>query len=149
METYTLDKVSATLIHDTRQIKKNDLYPVKYRVTFMRKQVYFPSGIDLSMPDWQRLPTAKGKELKLQRELIQAGFEKIKMHIKELCKSDQGFCLEQLNTRLSRGMKNSIITAFYNKVETLKKDGRLGTSDCYLYSAKSLQRFTGGDELAF
>jgi integrase/recombinase XerD len=64
MQTYTLDKVSATVIHDTRRIKKNNLFPVKYRVTFLRKQVYFPTGIDLSLPDWQRLSTARGKELK-------------------------------------------------------------------------------------
>jgi hypothetical protein len=38
-----------------------------------------------------------------------------------------GFTVEGLKTRLSRGMNNSIISAFYNKVEELKTAGKIGT----------------------
>lgn len=145
LDNFSLNKVTAAIFYDTRRIKENLMYPVKYRVTFMRERLYYPSGIDLSPDEWLKLPNAKGKELAQNRELIHSGFEKIKDHIKELCKSDLGFTLEQLNTRLSRGMKNSIISAFYNRIELLKANGQLGTSDWYLYSVKSLQRFSGRD----
>jgi integrase/recombinase XerD len=144
METFSLDKVTLATVLDTRRPKESLLFPVKYRVTFMRKQAYYPSGIDLSIDEWKRLPGAKGKELKQQREIILAGFDKIKDHIKDMVKGD-GFSTDRLNTRLSRGMKNSIISAFYSKVETLKRAGKIGTAEWYLYSAKSLQKYTGKD----
>ena len=57
METFTLDKVTASIVFDTRRSKKNDLFPVKYRVTFNRKQYYYHSGIDLSLEEWAELPS--------------------------------------------------------------------------------------------
>jgi hypothetical protein len=51
-----------------------------------------------------------------------------------------GFSFEELNTRLSRRMKNRIASAFNSKVEELKKKGKIGSSDWYYYSAKILQR---------
>lgn len=144
METFSLDKVTLATVLDTRRPKESLLFPVKYRVTLMRRQVYFPSGIDLSEDEWKRLPTAKGKELKQDKELIQSGFDRVKNHIIEMVKGD-GFTIEGLNTRLSRGMKNSIISAFYNRVEELKIAGKIGSSEWYLYSAKILQKFTGKD----
>lgn len=145
LDTFSLNKVTAAIFFDTRRIKENSRYPVKYRVTHMRKRLYYPSGIDLSKKEWNRLPNAKGKELIQQRELIQAGFEKVKSHIKELFKGEQGFTLGQLNTRLSSGMRNSIVSAFNTKAESLKAEGRINTADWYLYSLKSIQRHTNKD----
>ncbi|HOU03466.1 MAG TPA: site-specific integrase [Bacteroidales bacterium] len=145
LDNFSLNKVTAAIFFDTRRVKENLLYPVKYRVTFARQRIYYPSGIDLSEEEWVKLLTTKGKELIRQRELIQAGFEKVKQHIIELFKSDQGFTLAQLNIRLSSGVKNSIISAFNNRTELLKQDGRIGTSDWYLYSVKSIQRFVQRD----
>jgi len=64
METFTLDKVTASIVHDTRRCKRNGLFPVKYRITFNRKQLYYPSGIDLSKDEWSELPATKKRELK-------------------------------------------------------------------------------------
>ncbi|HUS87496.1 MAG TPA: site-specific integrase [Bacteroidales bacterium] len=124
-----------------RRPKKNGSFPVKYRVTCMSKQVYYSSGIDLSISEWDRLPTAKGLKLRKDRELIKEGFEKIKEHIEDLYKSEQGFTLEQLNLRLSRGMKNSVLAAFDYKVESLKRKNKIGTSEWYYYTAKSIKEY--------
>ena len=86
METFSLDKVTLATVLDIRRPKESLLFPVKYRVTLMRRQVYDPSGIDLSEEEWKRLPTAKGKELKQDKELIQAGFDRVKNHIIEMMK---------------------------------------------------------------
>ncbi|MBG0858441.1 MAG: site-specific integrase, partial [Bacteroidales bacterium] len=145
IDNFSLNKVTAAIFFDTRRVKENLKFPVKYRVTFMRQRLYYPSGIDLSVKEWEKLPTTKSKELIRQRELIHAGFEKVKQQIIELFKSEQGFTLGQLNTRLSSGMKNSILSAYYNRIESLKKDNRIGTSECYLYSLKSLRRYMRRD----
>jgi integrase len=98
----------------------------------------------LTEKQWEKLPKTRTRELIKTKELIQSGFDKVKEHIKEMVKGD-GFSFEELNTRLSRGMKNSIISAFYNKVDELKKTGKIGSAEWYMYSAKILQKFTSKD----
>ncbi len=69
METFSLYKVTATIILDTRRKKDNELYPIKYRVTFLRKQNYYSSGIDMPIDEWDALPKTKKKSLIDTREL--------------------------------------------------------------------------------
>ena len=82
MENFTLDRISATTVHDTRGFREDEEYPVRYRITFNGKQTYYPSGIKMTKEDWAKMPTTRTKELKENRELILAGFEKIKEQIK-------------------------------------------------------------------
>jgi integrase len=152
MENYSLDGITATIIYDKRRAKKvtdpemdlYSLYPVKYRITFMREQYYFPSGIDLTEDEWKILPTTKKRELLETRELIQAGFDKIKGHIKEMVKGE-GFSIEGLRKRLSRGRKDSIFAAFDGKIEDLNKTGQIGTASTYQCSLNSIQKYTSKD----
>jgi len=145
LDTFSLNGITSAIIYDTRRAKKNESFPVKYRITFMRDRTYFASGINLTKDEWKRLPSARDKDLKEQRQLIQAGFEKIKEHIKELCVSEQGFSFVMLNTRLSRGMKNSVLSAFDQKVESLKHAGKIGTAEWYQYSCKSISKYAERD----
>lgn len=152
MENFSLDGVTATIIYDKRRAKKvtdpemdlYSLYPVKYRITFMRGQYYYPSGIDLTEDEWRRLPDAKGKQLKENRELIQSGFDKIKVHIKEMVKGE-GFSKNGLIKRLSRGRKDSILTAFSKKIKDLIIAGQIGTASTYQCAINSINKFTGKD----
>jgi integrase/recombinase XerD len=154
METFSLSGVTAIPIIDTRRAKatpnddankpKEVFYPVKYRVTFMRKQVYYSSGIDLTLSEWEIMPDTRKKGLIEQRELIQLGFDRIKNYIKDLIKGE-GFTIEALNKRLSRGMKNSIITAFNNKIDSLTKAGRIGSSIMYGCTLKSIETYSKKD----
>jgi integrase len=152
MENFSLDGITTTIVFDTRRAKKTEdpemdlfsLYPIKYRITFMRKQYYYPSGIDLTEDEWRRLPDAKGKELKENRELIQSGFDKIKGHIKEMVKGE-GFSIEGLSKRLSKGRKNSILAAFDRKIEDLNKTGQIGTAITYQCAINSISKYTTKD----
>lgn len=144
MEKFSLDKVTLSTVLDTRRVKDNLAFPVKYRVTFMRKQSYYASGIDLTEEQWEALDNTKKHDLIDLRELITIGFDKVKMHIKDLVKGD-GFTFEGLNARLSRGMKNSIGSEFSNKVERLKKEGKVTTASSYTCAIRSIQTFTSKD----
>lgn len=145
-ETYSLDKITAAIYFDTRREKKDNLlYPVKYRVTLERRQLYYSSGIDLTEEEWKRLPTAKDKQLRENRELLQNGFEGIKAHIKDLYLSGDGFTLEQLNARLGKGKRNSVISLFEHKEKQLRKEGKLATADWYMYAKRSFMSFAGHD----
>lgn len=157
MEKFTLDGVIAQIYFDTRRAKgipehesDKDLvlldlrYPVKYRIFFNGKYYFHPSGIDLTLEEWQEMPTTRKRELLSNRELIQSGFDKIKATIKELVKGE-GFSPEAFNKRLSRGRKNSILTAFYNKIEDLTNAGQIGTASSYQCAINSIMAYTGKD----
>ena len=63
-------KPTTAIVLDTRRAKSNERYPVKLRVTYLRKQKYYSTGIDLSEGDYQKTisvkPRGKFKELKLK-----------------------------------------------------------------------------------
>jgi len=145
MDNFTLDKVTAYIILDTRRAKKDTKYPVKYRVCYLRKCLYYPSGRNLSVEEFADLddPT----KMKAERKLISTGFEKIKEQIKDLV-SGQGFSLELLSRRLSRGTKDSVYSLYQSKIDDLKLNDKLGTAEWYTYSKKSLEGFIG-EELKF
>jgi len=156
MEKYSLDGAILSVFFDARRAKnvteneeitENDLrYPVKFRIysTADEKYYFHPSGIDLTIDDWNRMPTTRKKELIENRDLIQSGFDKIKVHIKELAKGE-GFSIAGLEKRLSRGRKDSILTAFYNKIEDLTKAKQIGTASTYQCAINSIMKFTNKD----
>jgi integrase/recombinase XerD len=141
LDTFSLDRITAAIFYDTRRVKANLMFPVKYRVTFMRNRFYYPSGIDLTEDEWKRMPAAKGKELKRKRELVKSGFDKIRDHIIDMVKGE-GFTLEALNTRLSRGRQNSAISEFYSKIDRLEEEGRVNTASSYRCAVRSIQKYT-------
>ena len=157
MEKFTIDGVIAQIYFDNRRAKnvpkhesEKDLvlmdlrYPVKYRIFFNGKYYFHPSGIDLTEDEWNAIEETRKRDLIETRELIQSGFDKIKAIIKELVKGE-GFSPEAFNKRLSRGRKNSILTAFGNKIEDLTKAGQIGTAISYKCAINSIMQFTGKD----
>jgi integrase/recombinase XerD len=153
MEKFSLDGVTLSTVLDCRRGKPvlNDkgeevdlIYPVKYRVTYLRKQYYYPSGIDLTIEEFDIMPGTKQRELTETRELIDAGYDKIKKHIKELVKGD-GFSIDGLKARLKRGTRNSIVTEFYGKIEKLEQEGRVTTASSYRCAIRSIHTFTKKD----
>jgi integrase/recombinase XerD len=144
METFSLSGVTAAIIIDTRRPKGKGLYPVKFRVTYLRKQVYYGTGVSLSLNQWEIMPDTRKKELLEQRELIQENFDRVKKHIKDLVKGE-GFSIEALNKRMSRGAKDSILAAFYNRIATLNKSGRIGSAIVFDCTLKSIEKFSRKD----
>jgi integrase len=143
MDNFTLDRISAYIILDVRRAKKNtDKYPVKYRVCYLRKCIYYPSGRYLNKDEFILLDDP-GK-MKNERKLISAGFDKIKEQITELV-NGEGFSLEMLSRRLSRGTKDSVYDAFKAKIDDLTQSEKLGTAELYSYTLKSLKEYAGED----
>jgi integrase/recombinase XerD len=98
-------RAKATPVSDNTKSKVDEKYPVKFRVTFMRKQVYYSSGIDLTLREWEFMP----------------------------------------ETRLFRGMKNSIIGAFNDKIYMLIKNSQIGTAEYYQNTLNNIRLFITKD----
>jgi integrase/recombinase XerD len=144
MENFSLAGITVSVFFDTRRQKKDLFYPIKYRVTFERKRVYYYSKYDLTEDDWIKLPDTKKRELIETRKLIQAGFDSVKEHIKDMVKGE-GFSFDGLTKRLSKGKKDSIISAYEKKIEDLTKTGQVGTASTYQCSINSIKKFTSKD----
>lgn len=144
MEKFSLDKVTLSTILDTRRVKDDLNYPVKYRITYLRKQYYYPSGIDLTEDQWKALEHTRKKEMIENRELITSGFDKIKTHIKDMVRGE-GFTLQRLSERLSQGTQNSIISEFGRKIKLLNEAGRVTTASSYNSAIRNIQKFTSKD----
>jgi integrase/recombinase XerD len=139
-----LEGVTASIILDLRSEKDKGYFPVKYRVTFDRKQVYYPC-MDLSMDEFSRLHGSVRDLLLIKtKKLITDGFKRITDAIEELIQKE-GFTLEGLARRLKRGTGDSILDAFKNKIEDLEKEGKIGTSVWYSCAKNSIEKFTSKD----
>jgi integrase/recombinase XerD len=144
MENAIIGPVSLSVYYDTRRVKNDLTFPVKYRVTYKGRRNYYAADVDLTEEDWKRLPTTRDKDLIDLKKLIQSGFEKVRQHIKEIIEDD-GFSFNGLSRRLARGRKNSLIGAFENKIIVLEKAGQIGTSITYQCALNSIGKFTKAD----
>jgi len=129
---------------DTGKPKQPGIFPVKYRITYQRKSVYYPSGFDMTEKDWEALPGTRKEELKELRKYIIDGFEVIKDHVNKLIEADT-FTLEALNTRMKKGSKTSLLDAFDSRIEELRGKGQIGTATHYHCAKKCIEGFMQTD----
>lgn len=149
LENYNFESVFASVIIDSRRPKDSEddkikYYPVKFRVTFNRKQHYYPS-MDLSLEEYSDLHKAVTSVNKVKtKKLITAGFKRITDTIEEVS-NNEGFTLEGLARRLKRGTVDSILIAFDNKIADLVKEGKIGSAAWYKCSKNSIEKYMGKD----
>ncbi|MEG1909369.1 MAG: Arm DNA-binding domain-containing protein [Bacteroidales bacterium] len=60
---YSRTGVTITIVCDQRRVKKNEKYLVKLCVCLNRKQRYFPTGIALSLEEWDTIHNSKKADL--------------------------------------------------------------------------------------
>ncbi|RNI29781.1 site-specific integrase [Rufibacter immobilis] len=141
--------VKIVALLDTRKPNKNGTYPIRVRVTHQRVQKYYSTGSALSVSDWERLPTAKVKELKDIRQTVTDAAIVVKHHVEKLVKLDL-FSFDSLNKRMSKGnsAEDTVHAAFTNRIADLKENGKVSTADWYKYTLRSLDLFAG-DKIKF
>lgn len=140
MQIMTLPKTAIVL--DTRRKKQNDLYPVKLRVTFERKQVYFQTPHYLTEKVFKRVmygerQTEKEKELKKK---IQAFEDKAVVIIETL----PFFTWQAFEKRYhaNRAAKDTLNLAINERINKLKEAGQISTAITYECAKNSLNKFT-------
>jgi len=139
-------KALTVLIQDTRREKKNKTYPIKLRVTYQRKQVYYPTRFDLTEDDFKKLFTPKPREeyKKILLELTSIE-NKAKGIIDELKDS---FNWKAFDAKFLKKQSewDSVFSSFQDCIDTLKKEGRIGTALSYENSLNSLKTYTEGSK---
>lgn len=143
-DSFSRDGINASIFYDIRRLKKDFKYPVKYRINYNRKQFYHPCT-DLTIDQWIDLvnESKKTDSVKLRKE-IKEGFKKITDIINELAEKE-GFTVEGLSKRLSRGTTDSVLDAFDYKIEQLREGDHIGSSVWYSCAATSIKDFAKKD----
>lgn len=124
------DNVKVASFLDTRRANYDGLYFVRTRVTLVKKQKYYPTGIAMTIQDWQRLPKARESKLVEARRSIEASSQVIFNAVKQLCEFN-AFNFDRLETLLGRGNKQSVNTAFKHKIQKLIDADKLNTAEFY------------------
>ena len=130
------------IVLDTRRAKADNTYPVKLRVTFERKQKYYPTNKNLTIAEFDRVMTGKRhsepeKETKYSIE----AFEKKAIDIIDgLPFFTWAIFEKQYST--NRAAKGTIEAAFTDYIDSLKDEGRIGTAVSYECAKTSLLKFS-------
>lgn len=144
---YSKDGITVAVVLDKYKPKRNGLYPVRIRVTYRRQRQYYPTGKDLTLEQWERIPLTRNRDLKTIRESIANSFDIVRQNVDELA-TLAGFSFEALNTRLKSGATDTINTAFRAKIADLNEQNRVGNAIVYNNVLKGLERFAG-DKIRF
>ena len=137
--------VSAVIFLDVRNPKENGDCSVKIRVTRKQEQHYYRC-MDISLDEWETLVNGKkprGVLLKT-KNFIYAYFKMFTDVIEDLAPGKH-FSFVELNRRLSRGTRDSVLDAFRNKIAKLQDDGRIGTRDWYTCALNSITKYSKKD----
>lgn len=136
-----MKKAEASIYLDELREKKNGKCSVKIRITFSRIRKYFPTGIDLTKSEFEKVIGNERRNAEQKEIFTKLNFflSKAESVIKDLTvftfdTFEQNF-LEHRNTH------NSVSFAFDKRIDELKIEKRLGTANSYECAKNSLEKF--------
>jgi len=133
-------KAKTALILDKRRALANGKYPVKLRVTFNRKQQYYPCDISLSIEEYDKvvskLPKGSFKEISMKLNALE-------QKALEIITGMNVFDFESFESTLySEQMVREDVYAYYDKmISRYCELEQLGTAANYRASLTSLRKF--------
>lgn len=138
-----INKVTAALVLDIRNKKKDGRHPIKLRITFQRVRKYYAIGFDASPEEWEILNSdkAKGKlrTIRSSTEIILQKAEKLISDISDFSfiKFENNF----FNENIQKPLSNNVFEAYDSYIVELEKDGRLANQEVFKYSKNSIKSF--------
>ena len=147
---YTMKPV-IKIILDTRRSKKNsEKYPVKLRVTLVKEQKYYPIDMDMTKDEFflVRNPDniTKNTPLAIKRQLNEWRLKCDAVTVKANKISDDlpDFSFRQFELKLfkNRHAGTDIYAHYKERIERLRKNGKINTASSYQCSLKSLTAFS-------
>lgn len=140
--------VKAATVLDTRRVKQDGTFPVKLRITFERKQQYYPTPYDITKTEFERVMFSKrlnDAEKSLKKSI--AAFENKAIDIIEALPVFTWKAFEK-HYLTNRGAKDTINLAFANYANNLRDNDRIGTAVSYECAQSSLNKFSPGARFA-
>ncbi|MEO7047305.1 MAG: phage integrase SAM-like domain-containing protein, partial [Ferruginibacter sp.] len=150
-----MDKVLTKPYLDIRYEKQDaDTYPIRLRVTYKRKQYYYPTGKSLSIPDWCRMygiPDKEGKKHgktteKLKGNLLELG--ELELKARRIIEKMTGFDFKSFRAKMDDQEATDTISSHFNRyINSLGEHSHIKTARNYESALASLEKFRPGSLL--
>jgi integrase/recombinase XerD len=143
LETFTECNVYGSIILDYRP-NIDELYNVRYRLTYKGKRKYFPAGYAYSLEDWKRIASNKVRNETLKKDKVSIinGFKVIEEKISEIVNTDKKpFSFDLLFKKILRGDRTDLFMAFNDKINRLMNEDRIGSAISYTSTLASFWTF--------
>lgn len=136
-------KVTTQIILDQRSAKKGQIYPVKLRITFQRKQKYYSTNRDLTEEDFTKVNSTKPRG---DYKTLKLFFDEIELRAKKIIEEIRVFTFESFERKFyedfqSVATKKNLLELLENKIEILRDTKRISSSKLYENLKNSLLNF--------
>ncbi|RNI28828.1 tyrosine-type recombinase/integrase [Rufibacter latericius] len=139
--------VLTQIILDTRRSLKDSTFPVKLRLTYNRKQKYYPTAYSFTEEDYEKviLSKPKGAYKDAQFEL-----KEIEKRARAIIKDMAVFTFDLFEKKfVDTSPKGDVFIAFSQHIAKLKREASITTAESYTSALNSLKAFTGKTVLPF
>lgn len=142
MSTFNIAGITGKLmLYTTKGANANGEYPLKVRVTYQRKAVFFSLKESMTAEQFGRLfvPVVENGKVRIikfsgeensLKNLVLTSFEHIKREIEVIYTTGE-YSHDKLRTRLQRGRGTLVSEAFDSKIKELTDNGQVGTAESY------------------
>lgn len=134
--------ISVTVVLDRRRAKMSGLYPVKIEVVWQGKQKYFPTGVDMSAENWNKMRIRH----KISEETIEIEkcFSRIRNEVAEMLEKDS-LSLRTLEIRCGRSSCYNVNKALRTMMEECAREGKTNSYYRYRSTLVNIEKFAGSN----
>ena len=148
-----ISKPTINIWLDNRRSKKEDKFPVKIRITHLRKRYYYPTNINLTESEFETTMSAKPgmklKEVHLKlAELEQQANKVIDVIVDEL-RTEFSIALFEKYLNIGAADYKDVFKCFDRKIDQLTQREQVNSATGYSSGKRALKIFTGREELSF
>lgn len=136
-------KATVSVMLDQRRQLKDGTYPVKIRVTFQRKQVYYATPFHLTPAEFEK---TQGKRPRHPFDAIAESLQKFKRDAEDIIRELHFFSWKDFEKRYltNKGAKDIVNVAFRERITQLRAAGQISTAVSYECAQRSLNSFLPG-----
>lgn len=139
MYRFRKDGISVLTVIDRRRRKNNGLYPVKIEVVYRRVQKYYPTGIDVSICEWEGL--WRSRRISGKCSSLENSFHIVRNAVERLAEKGE-FSFSRLSQYLGRG-GDSVNEALKSRMNHLLKADRINSFYRFRSTLHAIERFAG------
>lgn len=135
-----MKRASTAILLDRRFALSDGSYRVKLRITFERKQKYYPLPEKLTEEEWESVHQEKARG---KAKTLQLYFKEIELRAQETIKDLLVFTFDGFEKKFNRGAigKQDVAEYFKQHIDGLRKQNREGTAVSYQTALNSFERF--------
>lgn len=138
-------KVTTAIVLDTRRVKKDDVYPVKIRLTYKGQRQYYNIGYDMTEADFAL--TMEGKS-KFKDKFLK--FTAIETEAKDVINSITDFSFDQFKKKFFDDIStDDFFGTIKLRIKQMELDDRQSTADSLRSTLRSVEEFYPYNKLPF